>query len=264
MPAPAASSSRRGEAPAGGYWERQGAVRSGLVCVWGREPAGGGPIRREVLPDGCVDVIWSAGRLMFAGPDTGPVAVAAAPDPVCGVRMRMWTIAPLLDVPLTEVVNRRLPIELALGRPGAVWAAALEASAERARPALLHRLVGGLIEDGPPPDPVAAAMGRSIVTRSGHLRLDRLAHELSYSERQLHRRFRAATGYSPKTFARIVRFQRAVKLLGRGARPAQEIARRCGYADASHLVREVRALGGSTPTALMSELSNPDRLRSPA
>jgi transcriptional regulator GlxA family with amidase domain len=68
-------------------------------------------------------------------------------------------------------------------------------------------------------------------------------------------RFREQIGPSPKTAARLVRFQRAVALLGcdDGQRFA-EIAQECGYYDQAHLNREFRELAGATPGAFVARL----------
>lgn len=70
-----------------------------------------------------------------------------------------------------------------------------------------------------------------------------VAAELGLGERQLHRRSRHLFGYGPKTLARILRLRRALALAYAGM-PAVEVAARAGYADQSHLSREVRSLAG--------------------
>ena len=53
---------------------REQAAPGALACLWVRV-VGEERERTDVLPDGCSDLIWSAGRGAFvAGPDTGPVA----------------------------------------------------------------------------------------------------------------------------------------------------------------------------------------------
>jgi len=50
----------------------------------------------------------------------------------------------------------------------------------------------------------------------------------------------------PKAVARILRFQRALRLLSEG-RALADVAYYCGFADQPHLNREFRALAGGTP-----------------
>ena len=82
-----------------------------------------------------------------------------------------------------------------------------------------------------------------------------LARELSCSRRHLIGRFREQVGPAPKTAARLVRFQRTVRLLERrdGDRFA-EIAQRCGYYDQAHMNREFRELAGTAPGEFVARL----------
>jgi AraC-like DNA-binding protein len=70
-----------------------------------------------------------------------------------------------------------------------------------------------------------------------------VAASVGLGERQLHRRCLEAFGYGPKTLARVLRMQRALRLACRGI-PFAQVAAVAGYADQPHLAREVRALAG--------------------
>ncbi|NED34808.1 helix-turn-helix domain-containing protein, partial [Streptomyces sp. SID8499] len=61
--------------------------------------------------------------------------------------------------------------------------------------------------------------------------------------RTLHRRALAAFGYGPKTLARVLRLQRALRLARAGV-PYAACAARAGYADQAHLARDVKELAG--------------------
>jgi len=81
--------------------------------------------------------------------------------------------------------------------------------------------------------------------------VEALADELGWSRRHLSAQFRQEFGISPRTMMRIVRFDRARRMLGTDTprRPTlAEVAHRSGYADQSHLSREWVRLAGATPT----------------
>jgi AraC-like DNA-binding protein len=82
-----------------------------------------------------------------------------------------------------------------------------------------------------------------------------VAVDLGVSERHLRRVFRDAIGMSPKTFARLARFRRA---LGAARRDGHEswasIAAEAGYYDQAHLIAEFRVIAGVTPQGLVGEL----------
>jgi AraC-like DNA-binding protein len=100
-----------------------------------------------------------------------------------------------------------------------------------------------------PVDPEVAQSWRRIRTSQGRLRVEALADEVGWSRKRLWSRFRAQLGVSPKRVARLVRFDRAVHLLAAGHAPAG-VATAGGYADQSHMHREVREFAGLTPAAV--------------
>lgn len=82
-----------------------------------------------------------------------------------------------------------------------------------------------------------------------------VADQLGVSERHLRRVFGETLGVSPKTFARLARFHRALTA-ARSERCASwaSIAAGCGYYDQAHLIAEFRAIAGMTPEMLLGEL----------
>jgi len=98
-------------------------------------------------------------------------------------------------------------------------------------------------------DPEVAQSWRRIRASQGRLRVETLADEVGWSRKRLWSRFRAQLGVSPKRAARLVRFDRAVHMLAAGHVPAG-VAAVGGYADQSHMHREVREFAGLTPMAV--------------
>src|SRR5262249_32611765 len=89
----------------------------------------------------------------------------------------------------------------------------------------------------------------------GRAEIGALASDLGYSRRRLSARFSEEFGVPPKTFARILRFERAAALLSRddGTRFA-EIAQDCGYYDQAHLNRDFREFAGTPPGSCVGRL----------
>jgi methylphosphotriester-DNA--protein-cysteine methyltransferase len=76
------------------------------------------------------------------------------------------------------------------------------------------------------------------------------------SDRQLERLMHERIGVTPKLLTRLARFRRAVTAAWCGA-PLTAAATAHGYADQSHFTREVRALTGHSPRALLATLPPP-------
>jgi AraC-like DNA-binding protein len=101
----------------------------------------------------------------------------------------------------------------------------------------------------PPVDPEVACIWRRTLTSRGRVRVDGLADEVGWSRKRLWSRFRSQIGITPKRAARLVRFDHAAHLLAAGE-AAASVAAESGYADQSHLHREVRTFTGLTPTTV--------------
>jgi AraC-like DNA-binding protein len=82
-----------------------------------------------------------------------------------------------------------------------------------------------------------------------------VAADLGVSERHLRRVFREAIGVSPKAFAKLMRFHRALRAAREDGRARWgSIAVETGYYDQAHLIDEFRAIAGVTPRALLDEV----------
>ncbi len=205
--------------------------------------------RAAVLPDGCMDLVWTGTRLLVAGPDTTAVP-ADRPAGVrsAGLRFRPGALPSLLGVPASALRDRRVP--LADVAPG--LDAAVRPRLEDGDPALPLLAEAALRLPGHPPDRTLAAVAAQLAPGTGaDVSVAGIAEALGCTTRTLHRRCHEAFGYGPAVLRRVLRFRRAVALLAGGVPPAAAAAR-AGYADQPHLSREVRALAGRTPAQLAS------------
>lgn len=114
--------------------------------------------------------------------------------------------------------------------------------------ALARRLSAGPAAGRAVDPEVAFAWGRMEATR-GQVRVDGLASEIGWSRKRLWARFRSQIGLTPKRAAQLVRFDHAAHRLAAG-HSAARVAAEAGYADQSHLHRDVVAFAGVTPTAV--------------
>lgn len=97
-----------------------------------------------------------------------------------------------------------------------------------------------------PLDSVASTM----IKRPESFSIEDLAREAFLCTKQFERKFYEHVGVNPKTFARIIRFNRAFNT--RNANPKWDwlrIAAACDYTDYQHLVKEYKHFTNHTPTA---------------
>jgi AraC-like DNA-binding protein len=230
-------------------------LASPVACLWvgETEPGPQGP----VLPDGCVDITWIAGReLVVAGPDTGPVDTPlAVGDVVVGLRFRPGMAATGLGVPADLLRDSRTALGDVWGeRPAAELA---ERLALAPTPAAAEQVLAETVQ-ARRPEPTER--DRSIAAAADWLRSDAapvadLADQFNLSERQLLRRFQTAVGYGPKTLARVFRFQRFRRLAATSPDAGlADLAAMSGYSDQAHLTRECQRLGGATPVRIVQDV----------
>jgi AraC-like DNA-binding protein len=96
---------------------------------------------------------------------------------------------------------------------------------------------------------------REMVRTGGTVAVGRLASDVGWTRQHLTRRFDAEFGLGPKLAARIVRFERARRML-QSTPPfvtIAQVAASCGYYDQAHLNRDFAELAGCSPTAWMAE-----------
>lgn len=85
---------------------------------------------------------------------------------------------------------------------------------------------------------------RLLIHSRGQLNVQQLAAQSFLSVRQFERKFKAAAGFSPKLYLRILRFQEAVRQFPGRNKSLAAIAYDCGYADQSHFIHDFKEFSG--------------------
>lgn len=224
-------------------------VASHVACLW----VSTGVAIGGVLPDGCVDLVWTGRRLVVAGPSTRPfTADAATSVPRVGLRFRIGAAGTVLRYPMSELRDRSPELADVWSGVNDLPERVAEADSARKQLQLLTAAVGRRLLDTDAIDPTVRAAVVALVeprTRMADVRF-------ALSERQLRRRFGTEVGYGPQTLARILRLQRLLYLVHDVPRSAgtglAALAVAAGYADQSHLGREASRLTGLTPASLLA------------
>jgi transcriptional regulator GlxA family with amidase domain len=169
----------------------------------------------------------------------------------------------LLGVPAGELAGLDIHAADVLGLLGTELPERLHAADSwDARFRLLDDRLGRLLDqDALPPAPEVRRAWSLLRASGGTAWIADVAREVGWSERHLAARFRTEIGLTPKTAARVIRFDRARRLVPRA--PGAVVAATCGYADQAHLIREFVAFTGLGPRAWLAaevgNLQDPDR-----
>jgi AraC-like DNA-binding protein len=229
-------------------------VTSHVACLWVSAGAGVG----QVLPDGCVDLVWTGQRLVVAGPSTRVFTTSGTTSaPRVGLRFRTGAAAAVLRHPMHELRDASPDLADVWTGAGTFDERIADVGSPRAQLRLLTAMVSGRLVETVPVDPVV----RAAVVALAHPR-PRPPRGDVLSERQLRRRFLTHVGYPPQTLARVLRLQRLLRLAcsphaSSADTGLAELALRAGFADQSHLGRETRRLTGITPATLLATSATP-------
>lgn len=90
----------------------------------------------------------------------------------------------------------------------------------------------------------------STMLHSTSATVETLAAIACLGKKQFERLFRQYVGMNPKEYGRIVRFQRALRMMQLGSSNYVNITYANGYADQSHFIRDFRQFSGLTPKQL--------------
>jgi len=221
-----------------------------VECYWSRDDLQGTP-RHRVLPDGCVDILYSTQdgeptSLAIVGLMTAPQVVdIKAGQSFFGVRFRPGMAAGF--VPAVSQLNDRIePLENVLGSAARHL---FDQLAEASSPLNMARIMDKMLRPLKPPDSSQNALHQLLMDADS---IEQVAAAAALSMRQLRRLCMERAGVSPKYLRRILRFRKAVEritaLTTDSSRPNwADFAAACGYYDQAHFIREFQEFAGYTP-----------------
>lgn len=157
-------------------------------------------------------------------------------------------------LPLSELANRMTPLaELADPLIDQIVMRLGDLNSWEARLDLVEQFVAARLASAVrPAADISWALGQ-IEARSGMLPIAELCRDLGWSRRRLAEAMRHEFGLTPKTIARIARFQAAEAMALQTRRPDwADISAACGFSDQAHMAREFTDLAGRSPTAFLA------------
>jgi len=223
--------------------------------------------RSRALPRGAITLIIDVGRrqqLDFFAADgrtrikvppaflTGShtasyVSEMAADEPAMAVHFRPGGAFPFLGIPLSDLENAHVGLDQIWGRAGIeLHERLIDTPTMAAQFSILENFLLSRPWSSARRHPCVAAVLAAIEDNPS-IRMADIRDLVGMSTKRLIALFRAEVGLSPKAYARIRRFQAALRLLGTGTAGAR-VAAEVGYFDQAHFVREFRSFTGMTPT----------------
>lgn len=220
------------------YRERRAGRVPGVL--WCSTHAGGAA---TILPDGCMDIIWTGESLMVAGPDTVAASyLSAGPHRMVGLRFDPGVAPSVLGERADALRDSRIDLSAVWGdRRTRSWLDRMSLSDDPAG-ALVDMCAEALADVPEWVTPTVAMLRDGVDVADA-------ARAAGMSPRTFQRQVNQRIGYGPKVFQRISRLTDALPDLRAGL-SLSDVAHRRGYADYPHMHREFKALTGESPADL--------------
>ena len=240
------------------------ALREYVECFWTRGAAPAAEARHHVIPDGCIDLLFTYDSLTagdapmsaFAvGTMTRPLSVAST-EAVAYLGVRFWPgrALPFLGVPAAEITDLRVPVAALWRRHDPSLAGAQLTTLGGWRDPFERMLLARLPRVEREDRTVDAAV-RAILRAGGNLSIAALAPALGVSRQHLARAFARHVGVPPKMFALVARVRQALAKARVASRlDWATLALDAGYYDQAHLAGEIREITGRTPTEWLASV----------
>lgn len=212
------------------------------------------PFTYRVVSDGCIDILFEQGTpksIFITGFSTGYLEYELGKSfDYLGIRFLPAGFPTLFDYAAHTLTNKFQSLAKAIPELNESIVQSIHEGMDlfQASSFFDHLIQEQLENRKQPPeiDPRVLSAMEAILESGGRIPLSQL--DVGVSERQLRRLFEFYFGQSPKTFARIIRFQNIL-----GAKPSIESLKNNkifydeGYYDQAHFVKEFKAFYGVTP-----------------
>ena len=164
-----------------------------------------------------------------------------------GVSLYSYAIPYLFNIPTPTLNNTFIGFETLLGNEAKMLTEKLAAAISlNERIKILTDYFKSKLADSRFHDKLIIKAVKRIRQCHGNINIEKLAQECCYSHKQFNRRFKEYSGFNPKLFARIVRFEGILNNYGRFT-SLTDAAYAYGYYDQPHFIRDFRDFSGFGP-----------------
>ena len=162
----------------------------------------------------------------------------------------------LINIPASAITDRCFDATSLCPSLRTLWNHLGEETSFKRRVALTEKFLMRLLAVTVTENPMATSAAR-LFRHKGNLRVADLAAQRSIGIRQFERLFFREIGITPKTYARIARFQAALDArLNNPSRSWTDIAHDLGFHDQMHLIHDFKKLADDSPSALLSVIGD--------
>ncbi len=239
-----------------------------VKCYWTLEvPAGKGPQRQRIVPDGCLEMAFILGddikrytsgdvfilqpRAMVLGQTLEPFYI----EPTgyvdsFAVRFYPYGFANFVTTPIKNLANKETPIALLFGEEPAkdLEQRIIQAPGTEERIGIIEDFLLAKFKNEVTVDSIVKATVDALLSTKGSTPITTILKDDVSKRRQLERKFLKQIGISPKQLGKVIRLQAALKmLLKQQPERFTTIAYESEYYDQAHFIRDFKEFTGTTP-----------------
>lgn len=164
-----------------------------------------------------------------------------------GVSLYSYAVPFLFHLPASEINNQFLSPDTLLGNEGKLLIEKIAlASTTQERIGILTDYFRSQLKRQRLGDSLIIKATRRIRQYNGNLNMADLSNDFYLSQKQFERRFKACSGFNPKLYARIVRFETILNNYASYTN-LTEAAHANGYYDQAHFIHDFKTFAGYNP-----------------
>lgn len=212
------------------------------------------PLR--TVPDGCIDLFFEYEKDHMQGYVCGtPIHYTCEAwqgrKEVFGIRFMPGVQPELINATMKNVLGQKIPIEEVI-RGDIGWLHLLEEEKDFYQKIRIflesYTKVEKHRKNPYGKSEMVQSVKQMVYETDGKIRISQMKEKTGYSERYINKAFIEEMGFSPKTFCKIIQFQRALEFLNYGAPDKMtDAAVFLGYYDQSQFIHDFSRYAGTTP-----------------
>jgi len=244
-----------------------------IKCFWSLEDEKQDePVKQKVLPDGCMEMIFHYGDHYLQYFEDGSSIIQPksfvfgqitkyieiAPIGVSGIisaRFLPDGISPFVNMPLTSLENKAVPITELFGEDGEkLEGQIINANDNYERIKLIETFLLSKLTEQRTIDAITKSCVNIIFQSQGQIGSAELADKMNINRRNMERKFTSVIGMSPKQLSKVARLQATLKMLEQKKFASlTEIAYENGYYDQAHFIKDFREFTGMSPKSFFAD-----------
>ena len=216
----------------------------------------------DVVPDACIDLVFQYTQNKMLAYVCGLVLSCQmqhwdSHQDVFGVRFIPGYHPAGVDIILKDLIGQRIPLDRLMKTTALIDQMATQTDFYQRIRIFLQEYVKLEKQQEKPYGKRALVMDitKRAYLSDGLLRISAMAEQTGYSESYINRVFHEQMGFSPKTFCKIIQFQRVLEFLNYGQpNKMTEAAVNLGYYDQSQFIRDFKKYAGITPKQYLKRI----------